>query len=127
MPDIDASAGATAGAAGAVVEIARVFREQHARGVAVLTGVVGHVDPADEALSDAIAAAVQSRPASGNPPNPAAWIIATARNRAIDRLRREASRGARHAHAATLNAADEPLDEAAVQDDQLRLIFTCCH
>src|SRR5258707_12062080 len=61
------------------------------------------------------------------PPSPAGWITATARNRAIDRLRREASRDDRHAQAQLLYAPDEPPEEAAVRDDRLRLIFTCCH
>jgi RNA polymerase sigma-70 factor (ECF subfamily) len=66
-------------------------------------------------------------PSSGVPPSPAGWIITTARNRAIDRFRREASREDRHAEAARLAVADEPREEDAVRDDQLRLIFTCCH
>ena len=61
------------------------------------------------------------------PPAPAGWIITTARNRAIDRLRRESSRADRHAQAALLRARDEPAEESSVQDDRLRLIFTCCH
>ena len=61
------------------------------------------------------------------PPSPAGWIITTARNRAIDRLRREASREDRHARALLLRAGDEPADEGAVKDERLRLIFTCCH
>ena len=64
---------------------------------------------------------------AGLPPAPAGWIITTARNRAIDRLRREASREDRHAHAALLHARGEPAEEGAVRDDRLRLIFTCCH
>ena len=64
---------------------------------------------------------------TGLPPSPAGWIITTARNRAIDRLRREASREDRHAQAALLHARDEPAEEGAVRDDRLRLIFTCCH
>src|SRR5207253_4644638 len=66
-------------------------------------------------------------PSAGLPPQPAGWIIATARNRAIDRLRRESSRQDRHAQAALLHARDEPAEEGAVGDDRLRLIFTCCH
>ena len=65
--------------------------------------------------------------ASGLPPSPAGWIITTARNRAIDRLRREASREDRHAQAALLHARDDPAEEGPVRDDRLRLIFTCCH
>jgi RNA polymerase sigma-70 factor (ECF subfamily) len=73
---------------------------------------------------------VQRWPSAGLPPSPAGWIITTARNRAIDRLRREASRADRHAQAALLHAGGEsagPAEEGAVPDDRLRLIFTCCH
>jgi hypothetical protein len=70
---------------------------------------------------------VQRWPYTGLPPSPAGWIITTARNRAIDRLRREASREDRHAQAALLHARDQPAEEDAVRDDRLRLIFTCCH
>src|SRR6202022_2548999 len=66
-------------------------------------------------------------PPSGLPPRPAGWIITTARNRAIDRLRREASRDDRQAQAALLHARGEPTEEGPVRDDRLRLIFTCCH
>ncbi len=72
-------------------------------------------------------AAVSRWPASGLPPSPAGWIITTARNKAIDRLRRESSRADRHAQAALLHARDEPAGEDSVSDDRLRLIFTCCH
>jgi RNA polymerase sigma factor (sigma-70 family) len=80
-----------------------------------------------EEYGRAFTAAVQRWPASGLPPSPAGWIITTARNRAIDRLRREASREDRHAQAALLHARDETAEEGAVRDDRLRLIFTCCH
>jgi RNA polymerase sigma-70 factor (ECF subfamily) len=70
---------------------------------------------------------VQRWPDTGLPPSPAGWIITTARNRAIDRLRREASREDRHAQAALLQAGREPIEEGPVRDDRLRLIFTCCH
>src|SRR5262249_54048074 len=76
---------------------------------------------------DAFTAAVQRWPSSGLPPSPVGWIITTARNRAIDRLRREASRQDRHAQAALLYARGEPAEEGPVHDDRLRLIFTCCH
>jgi len=77
-------------------------------------------------VQDAFAAAVQRWPADGVPPSPAGWIITTSRNRAIDRLRRESTRGAREAEAA-LAAMPEPPEEGPVPDDRLRLIFTCCH
>jgi RNA polymerase sigma-70 factor (ECF subfamily) len=107
--------------------IERVFRAEYGRAVAVLVRVFGDIDLAEEAVQDAFAAAVQRWPEVGEPPSPAGWIITTARNRAIDRLRREASRDDRHAQAALLQARDEPPEEGAVRDDRLRLIFTCAH
>jgi len=111
-------------------EIDRVFREEYGRAVAVLVRAFGDVDVAEEAIQDAFAEAVQRWPSTGLPPSPAGWIITTARNRAINRLRREASREDRHAQAARLHALrarDESVEEGAVRDDRLRLIFTCCH
>ena len=111
----------------ATSEIGRVFREEYGRAVAVLVRVFGDIDIAEEAVQDAFTTAVQRWPSDGLPPSPAGWIITTARNRAIDRLRREASRDDRHAQAALLHAGSEPVEEGAVPDDRLRLIFTCCH
>jgi RNA polymerase sigma-70 factor (ECF subfamily) len=108
-------------------EIERVFRAEYGRAVAVLVRLLGDIDLAEEAVQDAFLAAVQRWPVSGVPPSPSGWIITTARNRAIDRLRREASRTDRHAQAALLHAADDPIEEGPVRDDRLRLIFTCCH
>ncbi|HET7012942.1 MAG TPA: RNA polymerase sigma factor [Streptosporangiaceae bacterium] len=108
-------------------QIERVFREQYGRAVAVLVRHFGDIDMAEESVQDAFAAALQRWPEGGLPPSPAGWIITTARNRAIDRLRREAARDDRHAQAALLHAPDEPVQEVAVRDDRLRLIFTCCH
>jgi RNA polymerase sigma-70 factor (ECF subfamily) len=109
-------------------EVDRVFREEYGRAVAILVRVFGDIDIAEEAVQDAFTVAVQRWPAAGLPPSPAGWIITTARNRAIDKLRREASREDRHAQAVLLHARDEALeDEDAVQDERLRLIFTCCH
>jgi RNA polymerase sigma-70 factor (ECF subfamily) len=108
-------------------EIERVFREHYGRAVAVLARVFGDIGVAEDAVQDAFAAASARWPATGLPPAPAGWIITTARNRAIDRLRRESSRDDRHAQAALLHARDEPAEESLVQDDRLRLIFTCCH
>jgi RNA polymerase sigma-70 factor, ECF subfamily len=92
-------------------EIERVFREEYGRAVAVLVRVFGDSDVAEEAVQDAFTAAVQRWPSSGLPPSPAGWIITTARNRAIDRFRREASREDRHAQAALLHSHDEPTEE----------------
>ncbi|MDQ3716117.1 MAG: RNA polymerase sigma factor [Actinomycetota bacterium] len=114
-------------------ELERIFRTEYGRAVAVLVRVFGDIDIAEEAVQDAFTTAVQRWPTSGVPPSPAGWIITTARNRAIDRLRREGSREGRQAQAALLQArrrdsdADEPAEEGPVRDDRLRLIFTCCH
>ena len=136
-----APAGGPGRTAEAEAEIARVFRQEFGRAVAVLTRIFGDIDVAEDAVQDAFVAAVQRWPSAGMPPSPAGWIITTARNRAIDRLRREVSRDGRHASAALLQAAraghpdaspEEQLlaelsGEGAVSDDRLRLIFTCCH
>ena len=109
-------------------KIERVFREEYGRAVAVLVRVFGDIATAEEAVQDAFAAAVERWPAAGIPPSPAGWIITTARNRAIDRFRREALRQDRHAQAVLLHSASEPVEEEdAVADDRLRLMFTCCH
>jgi RNA polymerase sigma-70 factor (ECF subfamily) len=108
-------------------EIARVFREEYGRAVSVLVRVCGDIDLAEEAVQDAFTIAVERWPASGIPPSPAGWIITTARNRAIDRFRREASREAKQAEAIRLQRPGEQEEEEPVRDDQLRLMFTCCH
>ncbi|MEU6546180.1 RNA polymerase sigma factor [Streptomyces sp. NPDC046859] len=104
-----------------------VFRAEYGRAVAVLVRLLGDIDLAEEAVQDAFTTALERWPRTGVPPSPAGWIITTARNRAIDRLRREATRGGRHAQAALLHAPDAPPEEGPVRDERLRLIFTCCH
>ena len=85
-----------------------MFREEYGRAVSVLVRVFGDIDTAEDAVQDAFARAVARWPVDGLPPSPAGWIITTARNQAIDRLRREASRSDRHAQAALLHASQEP-------------------
>jgi RNA polymerase sigma-70 factor, ECF subfamily len=109
-------------------DVERVFREEYGRAVAVLTRVFGDIDTAEDAVQDAFAEAARRWPSAGLPPSPAGWIITTARNRAIDRLRREAARDSKHAQQALLHARDEPDEgKGPVRDDRLRLMFTCCH
>jgi RNA polymerase sigma-70 factor, ECF subfamily len=111
-----------------VAEIERIFREEHGRAVSVLIRAFRDIDIAEEAVQEAFLEAVQRWPTAGLPPSPAGWIITTARNRAIDRVRRERTRDDRHRQAADMLAPDEaPEEETAVPDDRLRLIFTCCH
>jgi RNA polymerase sigma-70 factor (ECF subfamily) len=111
------------------LEIEDIFRQEYGRAVSVLVRLLGDIDAAEEAVQDAFTAAVQRWPKAGLPPSPAGWIITTARNRAIDRHRREASRADRQAEAALLagGAGIEAGEESPVKDDRLRLIFTCCH
>jgi RNA polymerase sigma-70 factor (ECF subfamily) len=108
-------------------EIEQAFRADYGRAVAVLTRVLGDIKQAEDAVQEAFTIAAARWPAEGIPPAPAAWIITTARNRAIDRFRREAALAGKHAQAALLQAENEPLQEGPVRDDRLRLIFTCCH
>ena len=111
-----------------------VFRREYGRCVATLIRFLGDIDAAEEAVQDAFTVAVARWPSDGQPPNPGAWIVTTARNRAIDRLRRESVRDERHAQAHHLYGAAAPAaadnavaQEETVPDDRLRLIFTCCH
>ncbi|MCX2747346.1 RNA polymerase sigma factor [Arthrobacter sp. MI7-26] len=111
-----------------ISEIGQIFREEYGRSVAVLVRVLGSIDAAEDAVQDAFTEAVARWPDTGLPPSPAGWIITTARNRAIDRLRREAS-GREKLAQVTLLQGDEPeaIEVDTVEDNQLRLIFTCCH
>ncbi|MFD7935164.1 RNA polymerase sigma factor [Streptomyces sp. NPDC059755] len=109
------------------LDVEAVFRAEYGRAVAVLVRFLGDIDLAEEAVQDAFTTAVDRWPRTGVPPSPAGWIITTARNRAVDRLRRESTRDARHAEASLLYATEPPAEEGPVRDDRLRLIFTCCH
>jgi RNA polymerase sigma-70 factor (ECF subfamily) len=114
-------------------EVTRIFREESGRSVATLIRVVGDIDLAEDAVQEAFAVALHKWPAEGLPPNPGGWITTTARNRALDRLRRESRGRELLSEVAVLLPGDQEPDMAeevgagAVQDDRLRLIFTCCH
>ena len=108
-------------------DVAAVFRTEHGRAVATLARLLGDIGLAEEAVQDAFVVALERWPDAGVPPNPGGWIVTTARRRAIDRFRRESTREARHAEALLVHAPDEPEEVGAVQDDRLRLLFTCCH
>src|SRR6187455_983433 len=108
------------------VDIERVFRAESGRAVASLVRYLGDIGLAEEAVQDAFEVALRRWPASGLPPSPAGWIITTARNRALDRLRRESTRDARQRQALALQTVDDVTEERGpVDDDRLRLIFTC--
>jgi RNA polymerase sigma-70 factor (ECF subfamily) len=116
-----------------------VFRREAGRCTATLIRVLGDIDLAEDAVAEAFAIAAERWPVNGWPPNPGGWITRTARNRAIDRLRRESSRADRHLaahrfHDPAAMAADDPPERRdldalvdVVPDDQLRLMFLCCH
>lgn len=113
--------------ADARAEVAAVFRAEHGRAVATLARLLGDIGLAEEAVQDAFVVALERWPDAGLPPNPGGWIVTTARRRAVDRFRRESTREARHAQALLLQAPDAPEEVGPVQDDRLRLLFTCCH
>src|SRR6266849_7735586 len=112
-------------------EIGRIFRKDSGRSVATLIRAFGDIDVAEDAVQEAFAIALSKWPLDGVPPNPGGWITTTARNRAIDRLRREArGRELLSDVAMRSNGADDSgirEEEAHVQDDRLRLMFTCCN
>ncbi|MFY1671831.1 RNA polymerase sigma factor [Plantactinospora sp. WMMB334] len=107
------------------MDLASIYRAEYGRCVATLTRLLGDINLAEEAVQDAFTTALQKWETV--PPNPGAWIVTTARNRAVDRLRRESTREARHVQALLLHQQNEPQEVGPVKDDQLRLIFTCCH
>jgi RNA polymerase sigma-70 factor, ECF subfamily len=109
-------------------DLERIFRAESGKVVATLVRLFGDIDIAEEMVQEAFVVATEQWPSTGLPPNPGGWITTTARNRAIDRLRREASRNDRHAQAALLHESSEPPEPVGdVKDDRLRLMFTCCH
>jgi RNA polymerase sigma-70 factor (ECF subfamily) len=112
------------------MDFAALYRDERPRALATLIRLLRDFDLAEDVLQEAFAVALAQWPAAGLPRNPCAWLVSTARHKAIDRLRREKTRAARSADAAYLAApaAGAPdLDEEAFPDDVLRLIFTCCH
>ncbi|MCU1344088.1 MAG: polymerase subunit sigma-24 [Acidimicrobiia bacterium] len=119
-------------------DLAAIYRREVGRCTATLIRVLGDINLAEDAVAEAFAIAAERWPVSGIPPNPGGWITTTARNRAIDRLRREATRNERqlaahrlheHGMASDENPYSDELDSLVdvVADDQLRLMFLCCH
>ncbi|HZC53242.1 MAG TPA: DUF6596 domain-containing protein [Mycobacterium sp.] len=107
--------------------ITRAHHEEWARVVASLTRRFGDLDIAEEAAAEAFAIAVERWPVDGVPPNPGAWLTTTANRRAIDRIRRESRREDKQKEAQMLYDDDPPEPLGAIDDERLRLIFTCCH
>lgn len=107
--------------------IARTHHEEWARVVASLARRFGDLDIAEEAAAEAFATAVERWPAHGIPPNPGAWLTTTANHKAIDRIRRENKRDGKQKEAHLVFDDDPPEPLGAIDDDRLRLLFTCCH
>jgi RNA polymerase sigma-70 factor, ECF subfamily len=108
--------------------VERAFREEWSRAVAILTSVVGDLELAEDAVQDAFAIALERWPRAGEPRNPGAWIVTTARNRAIDRLRRDRVFQRKVELLARLEELPaEEDDVSAIPDERLALVFTCCH
>jgi RNA polymerase sigma factor (sigma-70 family) len=118
---------------GARARVAEAFRLEYARVVASVLRIVRDVEAAEEVTQEAFEQALEHWPATGSPDRPGAWLLTTARRRALDRLRRARrveARADQLAYEATVTAPDESLDDrdgGAIPDDRLRLIFTCCH
>ena len=125
MPDLDAAPKLDE------AEVGRIFREEYGRSVATLIRVFGDIDIAEDAVQDAFAVALREWPRAGLPPNPGGWISTTARNRAIDRLRRESRGRELLGEVGVLSSRNEdagmPEEVGPVEDDRFRLIFTCCN
>ena len=126
--------GTLAGSRGAAVgtpdeAVDRLFREESGRAVAALIRVLGDFDLAEEAVQDAFLVALEVWPARGLPRNPGAWITTTARNKAIDRIRRARRLEDKVRELEALLPAEEAdeIEDSSIPDDRLRLIFTCCH
>src|SRR6187455_770139 len=110
-------------------DVEGVFREEWGHAVGILTRVVGDLELAEDAVQDAFATALERWPRDGMPRSPGAWIVATARNGAIDRIRRERTFARKAELLARLEAVpgDEEADVSSIPDERLALLFTCCH
>jgi RNA polymerase sigma-70 factor (ECF subfamily) len=105
----------------------QVFRDQWGRVLAALIGFLGDFDLAEEAVQEAFAIAAERWPRDGVPSSPASWLVTTARNRAVDRIRRERTLAAKTQLLDVPEAVEDEVDDAAIPDERLELVFTCCH
>jgi RNA polymerase sigma-70 factor (ECF subfamily) len=109
------------------VTLEQAFRDEWGRVVASLIGFLGDFDLAEEAAQEAFALAAERWPRDGPPQSPRAWLVTTARNRAIDRIRRDRTLSAKTRLLEVPEATEDPMDETAIPDERLELVFTCCH
>jgi RNA polymerase sigma-70 factor, ECF subfamily len=110
-----------------VATLERTFRDEWGRVLATLIGLLGDFELAEEAAQEAFATAAERWPRDGTPGNPRAWLVATARNRAIDRIRRDRTLAAKTRLLDAPEAVEETMDETTIPDERLELVFTCCH
>ena len=110
-----------------VATLERAFRDEWGRVLATLIGFLGDFELAEEAAQEAFTAAAERWPRDGTPDNPRAWLVTTARNRAIDRIRRDRSLAAKLPLLDAPEAMEEPVNETTIPDERLELVFTCCH
>ena len=110
-----------------VATLEQVFRDQWGRVLAALIGFLGDFDLAEEAAQEAFAIAAERWPRDGVPDHSGAWLLTTARNRAVDRIRRDRTLAAKTRLLDVPEAVDDPVDETPIPDERLELIFTCCH
>ncbi|HEX2505166.1 MAG TPA: sigma factor, partial [Gaiellaceae bacterium] len=110
-----------------VATLEQVFREEWGRVLAVLVGFLGDFDLAEEAAQDAFAIAAHRWPREGTPANPRAWLLTTARNRAVDRIRRDRTLAAKIRLLELPEPTEESVDDTSIPDERLELVFTCCH
>jgi RNA polymerase sigma-70 factor (ECF subfamily) len=110
-----------------VTDLEQAFRDDWGRVLAALIGLLGDFDLAEEAAQEAFAIAARRWPREGTPANPRAWLVTTARNRAIDRIRRERTLAVKTRLLDAPDAVEEPMDDDAIPDERLELVFTCCH
>jgi RNA polymerase sigma-70 factor (ECF subfamily) len=110
-----------------VTTLDQVFRDEWGRVLASLIGFLGDFDLAEEAAQEAFAVAAERWPRDGAPANPRAWLVTTARNRAIDRIRRDRTLAAKTGLLDVPETMEEDVDETTIPDERLELVFTCCH
>jgi len=110
-----------------VTAVEQVFRDEWGRVLAALIGFLGDFDFAEEAAQEAFAVAAERWPQDGVPPNPPAWLVTTARNRAIDRIRRDRTLAAKTRLLDVPEPVEDEVDETTIPDERLELLFTCCH
>jgi len=110
-----------------VVDADRAFRDEWGRVLAALIGFLGDFDLAEEAAQDAFAIAAERWPRDGPPASPRAWLVTTARNRAIDRIRRDRTLAEKTRLLVVPEVVEDEMDETTIPDERLELVFTCCH